>query len=80
MQDLRNIIEGQDISLIWRRDGISASPTTTADRNAAYRRMASLKTGSLFRLLGHIVLENDSMDETFTTVASVTALGIHVTI
>ncbi|OKP12947.1 hypothetical protein PENSUB_1390 [Penicillium subrubescens] len=31
--------------------------------------MASLKTGSLFRLLGHLVLENDSMDEVFTVVA-----------
>ena len=69
MQDLQDILEGQDISLVWRRDGIRAFPTATADRLAAYRRMASLKTGSLFRLLGHLVLENDSMDETLTTVA-----------
>ncbi|KAJ6179015.1 hypothetical protein N7519_009476 [Penicillium mononematosum] len=69
MQDLQDILEGQDISLVWRRDGISAFPIATAERVAAYRRMASLKTGSLFRLLGHIVLENDSMDETLTTVA-----------
>ncbi|CAI7610111.1 uncharacterized protein N7487_009043 [Penicillium crustosum] len=31
--------------------------------------MASPETGSLFSLLGHIVLENDSMDETSTRVA-----------
>ncbi|KAJ5968223.1 hypothetical protein N7501_004471 [Penicillium viridicatum] len=69
MQDLQDILEGQDISLVWRRDGISSFPIASTDRIAAYRRMASLKTGSLFRLLGHIVLENDSMDETLTRVA-----------
>lgn len=69
MQDLQDILEGQDISLAWRRDGISGFPIATADRVAAYRKMASLKTGSLLRLLGHIVLENDSMDETLTRVA-----------
>lgn len=51
MKDLRDILEGQDMSLVWRRDGISGFPITAKDRVAAYRRMASLKTGSLFRLL-----------------------------
>ncbi|OOQ86348.1 putative Geranylgeranyl diphosphate synthase [Penicillium brasilianum] len=68
-QDLQDILEGQDMSLVWRRDGIGGFPIRAQDRVEAYRRMASLKTGSLFRLLGHLVLENDSMDETFTVVA-----------
>nr|UOH28370.1 AceC [Aspergillus alliaceus] len=74
MQDLQDILEGQDISLVWRRDGVSSFPTAATDRVAAYRRMASLKTGALFRLLGHLVLENDSMDETLTLVAWVSQL------
>lgn len=69
MKDLRDILEGQDMSLVWRRDGISGFPITAKDRVAAYRRMATLKTGSLFRLLGQLVLENESMDQTFTAVA-----------
>ena len=70
-QDLEDILSGQDVSLIWRRDGLDSFPTAAADRVAAYRRMTSLKTGALFRLLGHLVLENDSMDETLTLVAYV---------
>ncbi len=69
MQDLQDILEGQDMSLVWRRDGISDFPTAAVDRIAAYRRMTSLKTGALFRLLGHLVLENDTMDGTLTVVA-----------
>jgi geranylgeranyldiphosphate transferase len=73
MQDLENILEGQDLSLVWRRDGLKNFPTTPSERAAAYQRMASLKTGSLFRLLGHLVLEDRSMDDTMTRVAYVPA-------
>jgi geranylgeranyldiphosphate transferase len=73
MQDLESILEGQDLSLVWRRDGLKNFPTTPLERAAAYQRMASLKTGSLFRLLGHLVLEDQSMDETMTLVAYVPA-------
>ncbi|OQE11234.1 hypothetical protein PENFLA_c076G01507 [Penicillium flavigenum] len=69
MQDLENILEGQDLSLVWRRDGLKNFPTAPSERAAAYQRMASLKTGSLFRLLGHLVLEDRSMDDTMTLVA-----------
>ncbi|KAH8426040.1 uncharacterized protein LDX57_003780 [Aspergillus melleus] len=69
MQDLEGILEGQDLSLVWRRDGLAGFPVDAVDRVNAYRHMASLKTGSLFRLLGHLVLENQSMDETLTLVA-----------
>ena len=78
MQDLQNILEGQDMSLVWRRDGISGFPVAATDRVAAYRRMASLKTGALFRLLGHVVLENDSMDETMTLLAYVSHFPKHL--
>ncbi|KAF7592691.1 hypothetical protein BBP40_012593 [Aspergillus hancockii] len=70
MQDLEEILEGQDLSLVWRRDGLSNFPIAPADRVAAYRRMTSLKTGALFRLLGHLVLEKRSMDDTLTLVAT----------
>ncbi|RJE24351.1 geranylgeranyl diphosphate synthase [Aspergillus sclerotialis] len=69
MQCLEEILEGQDLSLVWRRDGLSAFPDQPEERLAAYRRMASLKTGALFRLLGELVLENQSMDDTLTAVA-----------
>lgn len=71
MQDLEDILEGQDLSLVWRRDGLSKFPIEAKDRMNAYRHMASLKTGSFFRLLGHLVLEDTSMDETLTLVAYV---------
>jgi geranylgeranyldiphosphate transferase len=71
MQDLEEILEGQDLSLVWRRDGLSGFPVDDRERKDAYRRMASLKTGALFRLLGHLVLENRSMDETLTQIAYV---------
>ncbi|PKX90480.1 putative geranylgeranyl diphosphate synthase [Aspergillus novofumigatus IBT 16806] len=69
MQDLEQILEGQDLSLVWRRDGLSGFPVGHHERKDAYRQMASLKTGALFRLLGHLVLENRSMDERLTQIA-----------
>lgn len=69
MRNLSEILEGQDLSLVWRRDGLAAFPTLPDERVAAYQRMASLKTGALFRLLGQLVLENQSLDETLTLVA-----------
>lgn len=62
------------MSLVWRRDGLDGFPADASARERAYREMVSLKTGGLFRLLGHLVLENDSMDETFTTLGYVTFL------
>lgn len=71
MRNLSDILEGQDQSLVWRRDGLAAFPTRPDERVAAYQRMASLKTGALFRLLGQLVLENQSLDETLTLLAYV---------
>jgi hypothetical protein len=71
MRDLEEILEGQDISLVWRRDGLSCFPVNKYEREDAYRRMASLKTGALFRLLGHLVMEDRSMDETLTQIGYV---------
>jgi geranylgeranyldiphosphate transferase len=78
MQDLEEILEGQDLSLVWRRDGLGNFPLAAVDRIAAYRRMVSLKTGALFRLLDHLVLENRSMDNAMTLVAYVTLLVLLV--
>lgn len=69
MRNLSEILEGQDLSLVWRRDGLALFPTLPVERAAAYKHMASLKTGALFRLLGQLVLEDHSLDETLTLVA-----------
>nr|A0A2I6PJ13.1 RecName: Full=Prenyl transferase nodC; AltName: Full=Nodulisporic acid biosynthesis cluster protein C [Hypoxylon pulicicidum]AUM60067.1 geranylgeranyl transferase [Hypoxylon pulicicidum] len=67
-QSLAEILEGQDISLVWRRDGLTSFPKAHDERVIAYRCMSSLKTGALFRLLGRLVLENRSMDDTLSQV------------
>ncbi|KAI5804533.1 prenyl transferase [Geopyxis carbonaria] len=67
-RNLTEIHQGQDISLVWRRDGSSSLP---ADRDAciaAYRNCASLKTGALFRLVGQLVTEDNSKDDLMTRV------------
>lgn len=69
MQNLEDILHGQDMSLIWRRDGLSSLPSQKEERLQVYREMASLKTGSLFRLLGQLVLEDHSADKTMTAIA-----------
>ncbi|KAL4785220.1 isoprenoid synthase domain-containing protein [Aspergillus varians] len=69
MQNLEEILHGQDLSLVWRRDGLNSLPTEAKERMAAYREMASLKTGALFRLMGQLVLEDKSADKTLTTLA-----------
>ncbi|KAE8395025.1 terpenoid synthase [Aspergillus alliaceus] len=69
MQCLEEILEGQDLSLVWRRDGLSVFPVQPEKRLVAYRRMAYLKTGALFRLLGQLVLQNRSYDDTLSTIA-----------
>jgi geranylgeranyldiphosphate transferase len=53
---------GQDISLVWRRDGFPDFP----DQKQAletYRHSAYLKTGALFRLVGQLVFGNHEKDE-----------------
>nr|WGJ63575.1 prenyltransferase [Aspergillus striatus] len=69
LQDLEDILHGQDLSLNWRRDGLSSLPADPAERAESYKQMASLKTGSLFRLLGHLALEDRTMDGLLTQVA-----------
>ncbi|KAF8538052.1 prenyl transferase [Trichophaea hybrida] len=63
LQNLEEVLEGQDMSLVWRRDGIRSLPLRHEDRVTAYRRCASLKTGALFRLVGQLVTEDHSNDE-----------------
>lgn len=65
---LREILEGQDMSLVWRRDGPASLPARHESRVAAYRQSASLKTGALFRLVGQLVTEDTRHDELMTQV------------
>ena len=74
LHDLEDILHGQDISLVWRREGIQSLPKHHEDRMRAYRRSASLKTGALFRLVGHLVFEDESHDDLMTRVGFVAAL------
>jgi geranylgeranyldiphosphate transferase len=69
LQCLEEILHGQDLSLIWRRDGLNSFPTTAEERMAAYREMVSLKTGALIRLMGQLALEDKSKDRTLTILA-----------
>lgn len=55
MNALEQILHGQDMSLVWRRDGLKSFPVDHNERIAAYREMARLKTGTLFVLLGRLV-------------------------
>ncbi|KAG6193767.1 hypothetical protein E4U10_003522 [Claviceps purpurea] len=58
---LELILEGQDLSLVWRRDGLPAFDAGAEDRVLVYKRMAQLKTGTLFVLLGRLL--NDGGDQ-----------------
>lgn len=66
--NLEEILEGQDMSLVWRRDGLHSLPRTHEERVAAYRQSASLKTGALFRLCAQLVSEDNTHDELMTRV------------
>lgn len=55
MSALEKILHGQDMSLVWRRDGLKSFPVDQGERVAAYKEMAQLKTGTLFVLLGRLI-------------------------
>ena len=61
LKALESILKGQDLSLVWRRDGLKSFQYQGDDRIAAYKNMAALKTGTLFVLLGRLL--NDGGDE-----------------
>ncbi|RYP42593.1 hypothetical protein DL767_000117 [Monosporascus sp. MG133] len=52
---LQNILQGQDLSLVWRRDGLTSFQYQAGERVMAYKNMAVLKTGTLFVLLGRLL-------------------------
>nr|J7FJH2.1 RecName: Full=Prenyltransferase idtC; AltName: Full=Indole-diterpene biosynthesis cluster protein C; Flags: Precursor [Claviceps paspali]AFO85422.1 prenyl transferase [Claviceps paspali] len=53
---LELILEGQDLSLVWRRDGLAAFDAEEGgDKVSVYKKMAQLKTGTLFVLLGRLL-------------------------
>jgi geranylgeranyl pyrophosphate synthase len=61
MKALENILHGQDLSLVWRRDGLASFHYQGGERVTAYKNMAGLKTGTLFVLIGRLL--NDGGDE-----------------
>ncbi|KAM4059003.1 polyprenyl synthetase domain-containing protein [Hirsutella rhossiliensis] len=61
MKALENILQGQDMSLVWRRDGLESFQYQGDERIRAYKNMALLKTGTLFILLGRLL--NDGGEE-----------------
>lgn len=61
LKSLEEIHQGQDDSLICRRHGLEVFPRGDSERLAAYKRIARLKTGSLFVLLGRLL--NDGGNE-----------------
>lgn len=61
---------GQDISLVWRRDGFE-DYTDQESALKAYRQSAHLKTGALFRLLGQLVYGSHEKDALMSQVGCV---------
>lgn len=62
--------KGQDISLVWRRDGFELC----LDQSKAlsiYKECASLKIGALFRLVGQLVFGSHKKDEAMSQFGSV---------
>ncbi|KAH0592031.1 hypothetical protein MHUMG1_10242 [Metarhizium humberi] len=67
LKALEQMLEGQDLSLVWRRDGLKAFQFSEEDRVPMYRNMAQLKTGTLFVLLGRLLNDGgDQLDDLFT--------------
>ncbi|KJZ71106.1 hypothetical protein HIM_09525 [Hirsutella minnesotensis 3608] len=55
LKALEDILQGQDMSLVWRRDGLDSFPYKGDEAILAYKKMATLKTGTLFVLLGRLL-------------------------
>jgi hypothetical protein len=67
LKALEQILEGQDLSLVWRRDGLQAFNFADEERVPAYKNMAQLKTGMLFVLLGRLLNDGgDQLDDMFS--------------
>ncbi|KAF1996432.1 terpenoid synthase [Amniculicola lignicola CBS 123094] len=56
------IHKGQDIALVWRRDGFEL-PYNVEDALKAYRHSAWLKTGALFMLVGQLITLSHDKDD-----------------
>jgi hypothetical protein len=67
LKALEDILQGQDLSLVWRRDGLKSFPYQGNERIAAYKNMAVLKTGTLFVLLGRLLNDGgEQLDDLLT--------------
>nr|AGN73098.1 prenyl transferase [Epichloe aotearoae] len=55
LKALELILEGQDMSLVWRRDGLRSFESHGEESLLTYKKMALLKTGTLFVLLGRLL-------------------------
>ncbi|PFH59496.1 hypothetical protein XA68_12256 [Ophiocordyceps unilateralis] len=67
MKALEKILQGQDMSLVWRRDGLESFQYQGDESILAYKNMAMLKTGTLFILLGRLLNDgDDSLDDLMT--------------
>ncbi|RDA95729.1 hypothetical protein CP533_1105 [Ophiocordyceps camponoti-saundersi (nom. inval.)] len=67
MKALEKILQGQDMSLVWRRDGLESFRYKGEESIMAYKNMAMLKTGTLFILLGRLLTDGgDSLDDLMT--------------
>ncbi|OAA34863.1 prenyl transferase [Metarhizium rileyi] len=66
LKGLEQMLEGQDLSLVWRRDGLKAFDFPPEERVPRYKHMAQLKTGTLFVLLGRLLNDGGSeLDDLF---------------
>ncbi|KHN94002.1 prenyl transferase [Metarhizium album ARSEF 1941] len=66
LKALEQMLEGQDLSLVWRRDGLESFGYSEEERVPMYKHMAQLKTGTLFVLLGRLLNDGgDQLDDLF---------------
>ncbi|KYK60563.1 prenyl transferase [Drechmeria coniospora] len=67
LQALESILQGQDLSLVWRRDGLRSFRYEGIESLAAYKKMAALKTGTLFVLMGRLLRDGGDDDDDLLT-------------
>ncbi|POR31657.1 Prenyl transferase [Tolypocladium paradoxum] len=79
LKALENILQGQDLSLVWRRDGLKSFQYQGDERIVAYKNMAALKTGTLFVLLGRLLNDGgDELDDVLSRFGLIQSHELHV--
>ncbi|KAF2685265.1 terpenoid synthase [Lentithecium fluviatile CBS 122367] len=64
LECVTEIHQGQDDSLVWRRDGFPfASHADFSEAQQRYRKCALMKTGAMFKLVGQLITCSHELDD-----------------